>query len=177
MPRAGLLDPQGQAVEHALTALGFAEARRRCTSARPSSSRSTPQSRDEAEARARAMCDRLLANPVTEDYLVEVEALMLRVAVVRFPGSNCDCDTLRAARAGRRRRLLRLAPGHRPAGRRRRDPARRVQLRRLPPLRRDRPVQPDHAGGAAPRRGRRAGARHLQRLPDPVRGAACCPAR
>ena len=26
MPRAGLLDPQGQAVEHALTALGFEEA-------------------------------------------------------------------------------------------------------------------------------------------------------
>ena len=26
MPRAGLLDPQGQAVEHALSALGFAEA-------------------------------------------------------------------------------------------------------------------------------------------------------
>ena len=25
MPRAGLLDPQGQAVEHALSALGFAE--------------------------------------------------------------------------------------------------------------------------------------------------------
>ena len=26
MPRAGLLDPQGQAVEHALSALGFEEA-------------------------------------------------------------------------------------------------------------------------------------------------------
>ena len=26
MPRGGLLDPQGQAVEHALSALGFAEA-------------------------------------------------------------------------------------------------------------------------------------------------------
>jgi phosphoribosylformylglycinamidine synthase len=31
-------------------------------------------SRDEAEARARLMCDRLLANPVTEDYQIEVEA-------------------------------------------------------------------------------------------------------
>ena len=28
----------------------------------------TADSRDEAEARARQMCDRLLANPVTEDY-------------------------------------------------------------------------------------------------------------
>jgi phosphoribosylformylglycinamidine (FGAM) synthase PurS component len=31
------------------------------------------ESRDEAETRARQMCDRLLANPVTEDYLLEVE--------------------------------------------------------------------------------------------------------
>jgi phosphoribosylformylglycinamidine synthase len=30
-------------------------------------------SRDEAVARARQMCDKLLANPVTEDYSVEVE--------------------------------------------------------------------------------------------------------
>jgi phosphoribosylformylglycinamidine synthase len=30
-------------------------------------------SRDEAEARARLMCDKLLANPVTEDYLLAVE--------------------------------------------------------------------------------------------------------
>jgi phosphoribosylformylglycinamidine synthase len=30
-------------------------------------------SRDEALARARTMCDRLLANPVTEDYELAVE--------------------------------------------------------------------------------------------------------
>ncbi len=30
-------------------------------------------SADEAKTRAKAMCDKLLANPVTEDYLVEVE--------------------------------------------------------------------------------------------------------
>ena len=30
-------------------------------------------SKDEAEARARQMCDKLLANPVTEDYLLDVE--------------------------------------------------------------------------------------------------------
>ena len=29
--------------------------------------------RAEAEARARQMCDKLLANPVTEDYLLQVE--------------------------------------------------------------------------------------------------------
>ena len=30
-------------------------------------------SRADAEARARQMCDKLLANPVTEDYLLQVE--------------------------------------------------------------------------------------------------------
>ena len=39
----------------------------------PSSSTSPPRSRPEAEARVRQMCDKLLANPVTEDYLLDVE--------------------------------------------------------------------------------------------------------
>jgi phosphoribosylformylglycinamidine synthase PurS subunit len=30
-------------------------------------------SRADAEARVRQMCDKLLANPVTEDYLLQVE--------------------------------------------------------------------------------------------------------
>jgi phosphoribosylformylglycinamidine synthase PurS subunit len=73
MPRAGLLDPQGQAVEHAPNALGFAETRT-VHVGRAVEIEVDAASRDEAEARARLMCDRLLANPVTEDYLVEVEA-------------------------------------------------------------------------------------------------------
>jgi phosphoribosylformylglycinamidine synthase len=72
MPRTGLLDPQGQAVEHALTALGFEE-----TTAvrvgRAIEMEVDAGSRDEAEARARQMCDKLLANPVTEDYLLDIE--------------------------------------------------------------------------------------------------------
>ena len=68
MPRAGLLDPQGQAVEHALAALGFAGRRRRARRPGHRARPSTPPARDAAEARARQMCDRLLANPVTEDY-------------------------------------------------------------------------------------------------------------
>ena len=72
MPRAGLLDPQGQAVESALHVLGFGE------TAQVHVGRSITldvkaASRDEAESRVRQMCDKLLANPVTEDYLVEVE--------------------------------------------------------------------------------------------------------
>jgi phosphoribosylformylglycinamidine synthase len=71
MPRATLLDPQGQAVEHALHALGFAEvARVRIGKHLVLDVQAT--SRDDAMARARAMCDRLLANPVTEDYELAV---------------------------------------------------------------------------------------------------------
>jgi phosphoribosylformylglycinamidine synthase subunit PurS len=72
MPRAGLLDPQGQAVEHALRALGFSGTGG-VRIGRAIELDVAAASRDEAEARARQMCDRLLANPVTEDYTVEVE--------------------------------------------------------------------------------------------------------
>jgi phosphoribosylformylglycinamidine synthase PurS subunit len=72
MPRSGLLDPQGQAVEHALTALGFEEAGA-VRVGRAIELDVDAGSRDEAEARARQMCDKLLANPVTEDYLLDIE--------------------------------------------------------------------------------------------------------
>ena len=72
MPRTGLLDPQGQAVEHALTALGFEEAGA-VRVGRAIELDLAAGSRDEAEARVRQMCDKLLANPVTEDYLLQVE--------------------------------------------------------------------------------------------------------
>jgi len=72
MPRTGLLDPQGQAVEHALSALGFADAGG-VRVGRAIQLEVAAASRADAEARARQMCDRLLANPVTEDYRLEVE--------------------------------------------------------------------------------------------------------
>jgi phosphoribosylformylglycinamidine synthase subunit PurS len=72
MPRTGLLDPQGQAVEHALTALGF-EDTIAVRVGRAIEMEVDASSRDEAEARARQMCDKLLANPVTEDYLLDIE--------------------------------------------------------------------------------------------------------
>jgi phosphoribosylformylglycinamidine synthase subunit PurS len=72
MPRDGLLDPQGQAVEHALGALGFAEAGG-VRVGRAIELEVAAPTRAEAEARARQMCDKLLANPVTEDYLLQVE--------------------------------------------------------------------------------------------------------
>jgi len=72
MPRTGLLDPQGQAVEHALGALGFGEAGD-VRVGRAIELYLAASSRAEAEARTRQMCDKLLANPVTEDYLLQVE--------------------------------------------------------------------------------------------------------
>ena len=73
MPRAGLLDPQGQAVEHALSALGFSGAGdvRVGRAIELDLAAGSPQ---EAESEARRMCERLLANPVTEDFQLEVEA-------------------------------------------------------------------------------------------------------
>lgn len=72
MPRAGLLDPQGQAVEHALSALGFEEAGGVRIGRAIELEVSAP-TRGEAETRVRQMCEKLLANPVTEDYRLEVE--------------------------------------------------------------------------------------------------------
>lgn len=71
MPRAALLDPQGQAVEHALHALGFTDV----TQVRVGKHLVLDveaTSDEEAIARTRVMCDRLLANPVTEDFDVAV---------------------------------------------------------------------------------------------------------
>jgi len=73
MPRAGLLDPAGQAVEHALTALGFPGASN-VHLGKAIALDLESASEVEAVARARAMCERLLANPVTEDFTVEVAA-------------------------------------------------------------------------------------------------------
>ena len=72
MPRGALLDPQGKAVEHALHALGFSEAAK-VRVGKHLVLEVQAASRDDALARARTMCDRLLANPVTEDYELAVE--------------------------------------------------------------------------------------------------------
>ena len=73
MPRAGLLDPQGQAVERALGSLGFQGAGEVRIGRAIELDVEAP-SAAEAEARAREMCDRLLANPVMEDYTLAVES-------------------------------------------------------------------------------------------------------
>jgi phosphoribosylformylglycinamidine synthase len=72
MPRAALLDPQGEAVERALHALGFGDVAR-VRMGKHVVLEVTAATRDAALAQARAMCDRLLANPVTEDYDLVVD--------------------------------------------------------------------------------------------------------
>ena len=70
VPRRGLLDPQGKAVADALHALGFAEV----ADARVGRHVVLDVRAEDAEAarrRAAEICDRLLANPVTEDYAIE----------------------------------------------------------------------------------------------------------
>ena len=67
VPRRGVLDPQGKAVADALHALGFASVGdvRVGRHIVISMEADTPPA---AERAVRDMCDRLLANPVTEDY-------------------------------------------------------------------------------------------------------------
>jgi phosphoribosylformylglycinamidine synthase len=67
MPRRSLLDPQGQAVAHALSALGFADVETVRVGKALSLSIAAPTP-EAARDRAQAMCRRLLANPVTEDF-------------------------------------------------------------------------------------------------------------
>ena len=72
-PRAGLLDPQGKAVASALHSLAFAEV----ADVRIGRLiRMTVRAASESEARTRieAMCQQLLANPVTEDFEVTLGA-------------------------------------------------------------------------------------------------------
>ena len=74
VPRKGLLDPQGKAVADALHSLGFASVRD-VRIGRHIVVEAQANSGEEAEREARTMCERLLANPVTEDYAIEhVEA-------------------------------------------------------------------------------------------------------
>jgi phosphoribosylformylglycinamidine synthase subunit PurS len=72
IPRGGILDPQGQAVEHALDVLGFAGVRNVRVGKAIELDIDAPDAA-QAETIAKSMCERLLANPVTEDYLISAE--------------------------------------------------------------------------------------------------------
>lgn len=71
--REGVLDPQGKTITHALHSLGFDEARE-VRVGKLIELEVDPNLKGETlHARVKAMCDKLLANPVIEDYeVVEV---------------------------------------------------------------------------------------------------------
>jgi phosphoribosylformylglycinamidine synthase subunit PurS len=64
-PKAGILDPQGQAVERALPALGFDGVRNVHVGR-------LVELEVEDASRLPEMCERLLANPLIEDYEIQV---------------------------------------------------------------------------------------------------------
>lgn len=66
-PRRGILDPQGRTVADALHTLGFA-AVRDVHVGRHVVVELEAGDKAAAEQSTRAMCEKLLANPVTEDY-------------------------------------------------------------------------------------------------------------
>ncbi len=65
-PKAGILDPQGQAVERALPALGFEGVENVHVGRLIELDVPDPE-------RLGEMCERLLANPLIEDYEIQVE--------------------------------------------------------------------------------------------------------
>jgi phosphoribosylformylglycinamidine synthase PurS subunit len=68
-PKEGILDPQGQAVERALPALGYDDV------SNVHVGRLVELDVDgngDVEAQVREMCERLLANPLIESYEVQV---------------------------------------------------------------------------------------------------------
>lgn len=67
LPRRGILDPQGKAVADALRTLGF-QTVGDVHVGRHLVIEMEAASADAAAAAARSMCDKLLANPVTEDF-------------------------------------------------------------------------------------------------------------
>ena len=71
MPRRGILDPQGKAVAEALHALGFTGVGAVRVGKHLALDVDAVDAGD-AERQAREMCQRLLANPVTEDFEVTV---------------------------------------------------------------------------------------------------------
>jgi phosphoribosylformylglycinamidine synthase len=69
--KSGVLDPQGQAIQGALRGLGFAGiegVRQGKIFDLEFAAAETPQ----AEADLKAMCEKLLANTVIEDYTIEI---------------------------------------------------------------------------------------------------------
>lgn len=71
-PRPGLLDPEGKAIQHALDSLGYAGVGD-VRVGKLMQVEMTAESETEARARVEEMCRKLLANPVTEEFRIQIE--------------------------------------------------------------------------------------------------------
>ena len=70
--KTGVLDPQGKAIEHALSGLGFGGVGS-VRQGKVFDLQLDGTDKAKAEADLRAMCDKLLANTVIENYSVSVQ--------------------------------------------------------------------------------------------------------
>ena len=71
--KQGVLDPQGKAIERSLQTFGYDEVHD-VRVGKFLELEVDAASREAAEARVREMCDKLLANPVIEDYRFEISS-------------------------------------------------------------------------------------------------------
>ena len=70
--KSGVLDPQGKAIERSLHTLGYSEVQD-VRMGKYLEFTVEAVSQEAAESRIREMCEKLLANPVIEDYRFEIE--------------------------------------------------------------------------------------------------------
>ena len=174
MPKAGVLDPQGQAVAGALAQLGFGGV----GEVRIGKRIELAIDGDDPAGQAREMCEKLLANALIEDYSGGGARVTTTVAVVRFPGS-LDHDSAARAVEGLGARAVEAwhADPELPAGTDAVLIPGRLLLRRPPALRRHRQPRARDGGGAPPRRGRRAGSSASATASRCSARRACCPGR
>ncbi|MFH1625129.1 MAG: phosphoribosylformylglycinamidine synthase subunit PurS [Pseudomonadota bacterium] len=69
--KKGVLDPQGKTIQHSLESLGYNEVKD-VRLGKYMEVRFDNVEPDKAQARIREMCEKLLANPVIEDYRFEI---------------------------------------------------------------------------------------------------------
>ena len=87
--KPGVLDPQGKAIHHALEGLGFSGV----NDVRAGKLIELDLADGTSDEDIEAMCRKLLANTVIENFRIErTEPAGLKSAVIVFPGSNCDRD-------------------------------------------------------------------------------------
>jgi phosphoribosylformylglycinamidine synthase subunit PurS len=70
--KPGILDPQGKAIEHALETLGFNSASH-VRVGKYMELELQESAKDKAEAQVKAMCEKLLANTIIEEYRYELQ--------------------------------------------------------------------------------------------------------